>query len=169
LRAASCSDFSHRTRKSYRELLGKSRQSGENCMTKDLYYTIPQYFERALLRHDNVVSLKNVSTDDFFLYQIDRRLQRDSILVWLSDAYLFSDMDFNNKPQQLKRGDYILVAKPEGSASVSSALIDGTGIGVGKLGELMGALNKKQMWTYTAPDWQEKQLRAKAWRERHEK
>ena len=130
-------------------------------MTKDLYYTIPEYFIDRMRDHDCVMSIEDVSTDEHYLFRIIRRNFTD-ITVWLSDAYTFEDMDYINRPKELQAGDYIVIAKPEGYGGASSELIDSAKIGVGKLGELMGALNKRDMWKYVAPSWEEKQAK-KRW------
>jgi hypothetical protein len=135
-------------------------------MSKDLYYTIPEYFIARMHEHSNVVDVVDMSNDNFFLYQIRRLRFEDSVLVWLSDAYRFTDMDFMNRPRELGSGDYVLVAKPEGGFSVSRALIDEAQIGVGKLAELMGALTKREIWTYVPPTWEERRLRKAQWEAR---
>lgn len=135
-------------------------------MTKDLYYTIPQYFAKRMAEHSNVDSINDESNEEFFLYRIFRGRQRDSVLVWLSDAYRFTDMDYENRPPQLVSGDYILVTKPEGGHNVSQLLIDSTRIGVGMLAELMGALTADRMWTYRPPTDEERQRRAARYRAR---
>lgn len=116
-------------------------------MTKDLYYTIPRYFLERMSEHSNVSSVADESTDDFFLYRVDRK-KFGSVLVWLSDAYRFGDMDFNNRPANLTSGDFILVAKPEGAFSVSPQLIANAKIGIGQLAKMMGALTARQPWEY---------------------
>jgi hypothetical protein len=138
-------------------------------VSKDLYYTIPQYFLERMHEHSNVLDVEDLSTDEFYLYRIHRRREGDTILVWLSDAYLFTDMDYHNRPVELDPGDYILVAKPEGGAQVSPELIATERIGVGMLAELMGALTKREPWKYIPPDWKEKQRRKECWeaRRRH--
>jgi hypothetical protein len=125
-------------------------------MSKDLYYTIPRYFLERMHEHSGVLSLEDVSTDDAYLYRI-RRTKYGEVLVWLSDAYKFTDMDFINRPDQLTRGDYIIIAKPEGGGGAARHLIEDAEIGVGKLADFMGALNKREIWNYVAPTWEEKQ------------
>lgn len=134
-------------------------------MTKDLYYTIPQYFEERMREHSAVLSVEDVSTDDHFIYRI-RRSRFGTVLVWLSDAYMFTDMDYINRPVELGRGDYILIAKPEGGGGASQELIDAAEIGVGKLSDFMGALNKRETWSYTAPTWEERQERKRRFESR---
>ncbi|MGB3928283.1 MAG: hypothetical protein WBL20_04905 [Sphingobium sp.] len=113
-----------------------------------------------MLEHNSVISIEDVSTDEYFLYLV-RRSKYGHALVWLSDAYLFTDMDYINRPAQLKCGDYIVIAKPEGGGGASTELIQSAAIGVGKLADFMGALNKRDMWTYVAPSWEERQERKK--------
>lgn len=127
-------------------------------MTKDLYYTIPEYFLARMHEHSAVLQIEDVSTEEHFLYRI-RRGRYDDVLVWLSDAYRFTDMDYINRPDELNEGDYIVIAKPEGSGGASKHLIEVAKIGVGKLADFMGALSTQAIWTYVAPTWDEKQER----------
>ena len=101
--------------------------------------------------HSNVADIEDVSSDDEYLFRITRARQRDRILVWISDAYLFTDMDYHNRAPELERGDFILVGKPEGGVQVDEALIEAERIGVGQIGKLMGALNARNMWEYLTP------------------
>lgn len=135
-------------------------------MTKDLYYTIPEYFIKRMREHSNVESIQDQSTEDYFIFRVNRLNPRDSVRIWLSDAYRFTEMDFHNRPEELEPGDYALIAKPEGGGGVSYELIKDARIGVGKLAELMGALTKRNMWEYEPPTWEERQRRKKAWESR---
>jgi hypothetical protein len=128
-------------------------------MGKDLYYTIPQFFEKRILEHSAVESWILLPCDEEYIYRISRARYGDQVLVWLSDQYHFTDMDFYNRPRQLRAGDYIVIAKPEASGGASTELIRQYRIGVGKLGVFMGALNKRNMWTYEPPDEKEKARR----------
>jgi hypothetical protein len=93
------------------------------------------------------------------VYEIRRKKYNDRICVWLSDAYLFTDMDYVNRPHILKPGDYILIAKPEGGGGADKDLIESAKIGVGKIAELMGALNLAKMWKYVPPTEEQKRAR----------
>jgi hypothetical protein len=125
-------------------------------MGDDLYFTIPQFFEQRMLDHSMISAARRLSVLGEYVYELDRKKFRDTVRVWLSDAYRFTEMDFHNRPKELRAGDYILIAKPEGGGGVDQQLIDATHIGVGKLGELMGALNVRQMWTYIPPTEEER-------------
>jgi hypothetical protein len=125
-------------------------------MGKDLYYTIPQFIEQRISEHSAIDSWIRLPYEEEFIYRISRIRYEDQVLVWLADQYLFTDMDYYNRPRQLRPGDYILIAKPEATSRVSIKLIRQYRIGVGKLGIFMGALNRRNMWTYEPPDEKEK-------------
>jgi predicted nucleotidyltransferase len=97
-------------------------------------------FEKRISEHSAVTSWVRLPCEEEFIYRISRIRYGDQVLVWLADQYLFTDMDFYNRPQQLRPEDYILIAKPEASGRVSAELIRQYRIGVGKLGMFMGAL-----------------------------
>jgi hypothetical protein len=61
--------------------------------------------------------------------------------------------DYFSKPSILKRGDFILIARPE--AGLNEEIIPiakNDGIGIGQIGKLMGALNYKNVCEYTPPE-----------------
>jgi hypothetical protein len=120
-------------------------------MGKDLYYTIPIFFEDRMRSHTIVATHKRLYIEGEFVYEIKRIKFQDTLRVWLSDAYYFTEMGYYNRPAELQAGDYILIAKPEGGGGVDKNLIRTEKIGVGKMAELLGALNVRQMWTYEPP------------------
>lgn len=106
--------------------------------------------------HSNVADMRDESDDENYIYRIARAKQRDEILVWLTDAYLFTDADYYSRPPELRAGDFILVAKPEGGFHLDIETIHRERIGVGQIGKFMGALNAKEMWTYLTQDERER-------------
>ncbi|TIL67744.1 hypothetical protein [Mesorhizobium sp.] len=120
-------------------------------MGKDLHHSIMKFLERRLDEHSLVKDWKRVNEGDWIIYNVERYKFNDKVKICLSDAYLFTDFDYQDRAKFLSGGDYILVAKPEGGFGVSSHLINSAKIGVGKIGEMMGALNSKEMWTYVPP------------------
>ena len=112
-----------------------------------------------MLQHTAVESCSRLPIDEEYIYEVRRTRYDDTVRVWLADQYHFNDMDFHCRPRQLKKGDYVLIARPEASASVNQDLIQESKIGVGKIGELMGALNKREMWKYVSTTEQEKRER----------
>ena len=128
-------------------------------MGRDLHYTIPIFLEKRLNHHSAVSAWKRVNGDDYIAYEIDRNRYRDTVTVVLSDAYLFTEFDFVNRPTITC--EYILVARPAANYRISRLVTDAAKIGVGKLGEMMGALTSREMWTYTPPSEEELKRRRK--------
>jgi hypothetical protein len=104
-------------------------------------------------------TLTRLNVPEEYIYAIKRRRQGDTIKVWLSDAYRFTEIDFSNRPRTIAAGDYILIARPEGNGGVSNQLIESAQIGVGKLAEFMGALRSSKMWQYRPPTEEERRTR----------
>ena len=119
-------------------------------MGKNLHYTIIQFFEKRMNEHGAVASLQRLPVEDEIIYEIARRNHGDTIRVWLADHYRFGEADFLNRPKEIRRGDFILIARPEAGPELASD--EHAQIAVGKIGILMGALNRKQMWTYSPPE-----------------
>jgi len=128
-------------------------------MCADLYYTIPKFFEDRMREHSMVESFEKMNVKDEHIYEITRKKYADTVRIWLSDAYIFTSTDYYNRPKELRAGDYIVIAKPEGGGGANEDLIERTRIGVGKLGELMGALYVRDMWTYEPPSEEERRTR----------
>jgi hypothetical protein len=122
----------------------------------NLHPSIIDFFERRMADHSAVVSCERLPRDDEIIYAITRRKYGDKIQVWLADQYRFDYADFLNRPGEIKAGDYILIARPEATGIGSD---EDARIGVGKIGELMGALNKREMWKYVPPSEEEARRR----------
>ena len=118
-------------------------------MGKDLYHTIPTFFVATMIKHDKVQRLTDISDDYAFLFEIVRQGAPTPVRVWLNDAYVFTEFDFHNRPDVITRGDFILVARPEAMHNWQDLeMAAENGIGLGKIGKLMGALNRKDVWKY---------------------
>ena len=100
--------------------------------------------------HGQVESFRRMPISDEIIYEISRRKFGDVVRVWLTDTYEFGQGDFLNRPHELRRGDFILIARPEAFSYMQSD--EHSQIAIGKIGFLMGALNHRQMWRYVPPD-----------------
>jgi hypothetical protein len=127
-------------------------------MGEDLHHSIITFFEKKMSDHSNVSSIRKLSVEEEHVYEIKRKKFSDTIRVWLSDAYKFDDMNFVNRPRQIKKGDYILIAKPEATPSRGYSQEK---IRIGKIGDFMGALSKERMWLYAPPSDDEKKSRSR--------
>lgn len=121
-------------------------------MGRNLHYTIPQYLESALNKHAKVLSwerIDNSLTDEHYIYLIRRSGGFSQVIVHLSDEYEYSLDDYFQKPDSIREGAFILVARPEAvydDSIVEVAQQDQ--VSIGKFGALMGALYKERHWDY---------------------
>jgi len=122
-------------------------------MGKDIHYSLISFFEERMDGHNKVESYSRLDDADGILYTIDRSAGLPTLTLYLSDAYAYTLNDYYSKPEILKKGDFILVTKPE--ASYNSAAEDDArndGIGLGPIGKFMGALNKRDVSKYVVPE-----------------
>jgi hypothetical protein len=107
-----------------------------------LHPQIISFFEARMSEHSCVERFTRMAVTGEYLYEVERTGGRKPVTVFLSDAYRFGEADYLGRPTQLRRGDFILVARPE--AGFDKALIDRArldGIGLGQIRKFMGALN----------------------------
>lgn len=123
-------------------------------MGKDLHYSIRPFIEQALKNHSAVESIEPIALDDFYAYKVNRRRGMTGVIVVLSDDYHFGSASLQSKPTILKDGGFFLVAKPEASGFEGNE--PNEKLGIGKIGKLLGALNKEDFWNYEPPKKDEK-------------
>tara|TARA_R110001583_G_scaffold195157_1_gene369736 strand:+ start:1966 stop:2274 length:309 start_codon:yes stop_codon:yes gene_type:complete len=88
-------------------------------------------------------------TDEHYIYLIRRSDGLSEVIVHLSDEYEYSLNDYFQKPDSIREGAFILVARPEAvydDSIVEVAQQDQ--VSIGKFGALMGALYKERHWNY---------------------
>ena len=98
--------------------------------------------------HSIVESFRVLPNDDEIIYEIRPNRYGDTVRVWLSDHCHHTEMDFYNRPREIRSGDYILIARPEAADEGGYSLDN---IRIGKLKDFMGALTKRHMWKYEPP------------------
>ena len=121
-------------------------------MASAIHYSSIQFFEWKMTQHSKVARFTRNNGEDI-VYIIDRNDGLMPVTVFLSDAYWFGRADLLGRPSEIKRGSFILITRPE--ASFDQTLIDkarAKGIGIGKIGKLMGALNRANVYEYKSPE-----------------
>lgn len=112
--------------------------------------TALRFFVERMNDHDGIESCILVSSEhDIFEL---RRFGHPSVLVHYSNAYLLGSAEYDLRPDQIRRGSFILLL-PHADADpdvVERARLDG--VGIGHLAKLMGALNFEHVSEYHAPD-----------------
>jgi hypothetical protein len=119
-------------------------------MTTTLHYSIVNFFETRMANHNRVQQCTRISVADEYIYKIDRSAGLKSVNIFLSDAYRYGYADYLARPKHI---DFILIVRPEAEfdeAIPERALKDG--IGIGKMGKFMGALNAPAMYNYISPE-----------------
>ncbi|WP_339331959.1 hypothetical protein [Aeromonas caviae] len=121
-------------------------------MGRNLHYTIPRFLQNALDNHTKVLDWQRIDhphNDNDFIYRIQRTDGLSDIVLHAADEYRYSLTNYFQKPEQIRRGAFILIARPEGGYAdevVDIARQDE--ISIGKFGALMGALYREDHWNY---------------------
>jgi hypothetical protein len=102
-----------------------------------LHYSIINFFESRMASHSRVERCTRLNVPDEFVYSIERKDNLGSLKVFLSDAYRFGRVDYISRPREIRRGDFILIARPEADYSDDvTERAQSDGIGIGKIGKL---------------------------------
>jgi hypothetical protein len=125
-------------------------------VSKDLYYTIPRFFEARMAAHNKVARCQLLDDVDYIKYGIERTGDLPNLTVFLSDAYTFTEAELFEMMRVVSKGDYILVARPEAGFTTSVGKeARSYKIGLGRIGTFMGALNVRNVWEYLTPEQRE--------------
>lgn len=122
-------------------------------MGRDLYYTIIPFFEKRMAEHSEVLSIQRIDSpteQDDYVYLIKRK-RLDDVIVHLSDAYCYSEIDYLRKPHQLENGGFVCLIKPHACDYFNKHKINDNWIVIGKISILLGALHKNNIWEYEPP------------------
>lgn len=132
-------------------------------MGRDLHHSLLKFLADRMQGHSEVLRLTNILNEEDWLFRIERNRGRPAVIVHMSDAYFYGEMEYMTRPSCLGRGDFILIAKPE--ARYNDDLVDLARmdkIGIGKIGKLMGALGHEKVWLYKDREEKEAEERRQA-------
>lgn len=118
-------------------------------MGKDLHRLILEFFHKTVGNHQDVERIEDITNSEYYIFKIIRRGGMREIVVLLSDAYYYGEIDYHMRPPELNNGGMILIAKPESQFStVDQENYENEKILIGKIGILLGALRINDFWTY---------------------
>lgn len=118
-------------------------------MGKDIHRSIRPFIKDCLLKHGKVMDVQEFETDDFYYYIVKRRHNLPDVTIALCDDYHISQFTLYNIPSILNNGGFYLIAKPEATEYFN--VIKENKLVIGKLNNLLGALNKYDICTYFPP------------------
>jgi hypothetical protein len=125
----------------------------EKAVSSVLHHSTVTFFTTKMGEHNCVRQCTRIMPNDEYIYRLDRTNQLSSVNVYLSDAYHFGYADFLGRPDNIRRCDFILIARPEADYDpdlTQEAKL--AGIDLGKIGKLLGALNYNNVYEYVAPN-----------------
>jgi hypothetical protein len=105
--------------------------------------------------HSCVANWEPLDNDDEYLYLIKRTRGLPEVRVHLSDAYEYSRAEYLSRPAEvIKRNSFIVLGDPNANVAHGDLVAEAgsDGIGIGKIGKFMGALNSRNVWEYEAPE-----------------
>ena len=122
-------------------------------MGVDLNPQIIKFFVQRMTDHSAVVTCRLIDDEENFLFYIERNNELPDLTVHLTDAYFYGVHDFLSRLKILNRGDFVLIARPEGSFGDDVVeMAKPLSIGIGQIGKFMGAINRPKCWEYVTPD-----------------
>ena len=126
-------------------------------MGKDIHKSIIRFLFDKLDNHQAVEDYEDLSNNDHYIFRIHRTNNRQTVTLFLTDCYHYSEFDYLSKPSILDEGGFILIAKPESDfpKDTQDNMIQDKII-IGKIGILMGALHKEEFWCYEKPSDEQK-------------
>ncbi len=120
-------------------------------MSKNLHPLVIEFFENRMAEHGAVRCCSLVPDADHVIYNVERKIFAP-VRVLLSDEYFYSEFCYLQRPAMFQTSGFILVARPEATLDSSlSAQARADGVGLGKIGALMGALRRENYWEYLPP------------------
>lgn len=83
-------------------------------MSKNLYYTIVPFIKNNIINScEKVLNIKEIKNDNFFIFTVNRYPPYSSFNILFSDSYIFTENNYYEVKPFLKKGDFILIARPE--------------------------------------------------------
>ena len=107
-----------------------------------------------MAEHDKVATIRPIPSDSEYLYVVVRKGGASDVVVHLTDAYEYGELEYLARPKELRHGGFIIFglphAHPPAKALIERAREDG--IGIGFLRKFMGALNVPRVADYRSPE-----------------
>lgn len=107
------------------------------------------FFDSQMDGHSCVETYTRLPVEDEIVFEIQRKNGLPPINVHASDAYRYDFADFASRPKEIRRGDFILIARPEATFDPALvAIAREECMGIGMFIKFKGALNYRNVWEY---------------------
>lgn len=121
-------------------------------MGKDLHYSLLPFWEKALKKHEKVSDWEMVEEQGHYLYRVKRVPSFSNLIILVADEYRYIIDDYINRPDDIGTGSMIYLIKPQSGYDISIVdIAKSDQITIGKFGEILGALNFQNHWTWESP------------------
>jgi hypothetical protein len=113
------------------------------------------FFRNRMNEHTCVARWEPLDNEYEYLYRIIRERGLPDVRVHLTDAYQYSRAEYLARPGEvMQRNSFIVLALPHAYDATSVLIAEARtdGIGIGKIGKFMGALNSRDVSTYETPE-----------------
>lgn len=105
-----------------------------------------------LKKHQKVSRWELIEEQDHYLFKIQRVIPLDDLIILVSDEYRYIIDDYINRPDELPPGSMIYFIKPQSGYDTNVInLAKSDKITIGKLVEILGALNIQDHWNWESP------------------
>jgi hypothetical protein len=114
--------------------------------------------------HSCVARWEPLDNEYEYLYRIIRTRGQPDVRVHLTDAYEYSRAEYLSRPGEVtQRNSFIILGLPHAHEATPELIAEARseGIGIGKIGKFMGALNSRNVSTYETL---EERREREAWR-----
>lgn len=113
-------------------------------MGKNLHYSIINFIKQRLYECNKIETFNFIPNDNYYIIQVNRYNPYETFNIYISDEYRYTLTDYYNKPKEIKRGDFIYLARPEANFSDEIELLEislNEGIYIGKFSRLLNFIN----------------------------
>ena len=114
------------------------------------YYGHFDYFEQRMAKHNRVQSLTRTSSPGTYVL---KRTNGPDIRLFICECYLFGVAEYHEVVANLGRVDAVIIASLwcKYTGQVQDRCRD-QDVGVFTIAEFMGAINRREIWTYVGPE-----------------
>ena len=113
-------------------------------MGKNLHYSIINFIQERLQECNKIVSFNFIPNDNYYIINVNRVFPYETFNIYMCDQYRYTMIDYYNKPNEINKGDFLFLARPEANFSNEIEILEvalSEGIYIGKFKKLLTFIN----------------------------